>query len=432
MSDNLCSNDIENIIKWMGQQGAASSTFKITLDNNQVEVLKMQSIPFEISKPLEFNNISTESLKHPANFESFIMQKMKTIKGFARLTKEQSCYASQLLKQKFKKKEILPQVPQILHNNFFHKFMKTPPNEPPFIIHTIDKDDHEEGTMEQSLSLILFAMKIGIIVMSPLLEKIDLMRHLHYWLLRWKLNITSNQALAVVLIDWRSDQIILGSQILRTIHTFVKKKWSTMHKFKKTSKIVPSIQVVDDIIFRPGDYVIKMIISPNYGNQTLESMVQKNVLSNIQLKSILKQVLTSLSEAYKQFPNFRHNDLHTQNVILEKRENEWIATIIDFDLSYLGKKYPQNLKAMKWKINDTNTLYDVYFFINCLHFGIDRNEKIKLPIFVKKLRKFINHLAPSQKHMYGIPFTYRLREQEKDFSQSFQEIMKFCINNQIF
>ncbi len=91
------------------------------------------------------------------------------------------------------------------------------------------------------------------------------------------------------------------------------------------------------IVMEHADISLKKFIS---------KYINKDILGYQLFKSILFQVIHTLSTIQKVYPGFKHNDLHTDNVIIS----------IDHDFSY----NPMNMKYIKYTINDEKFIIPYY------------------------------------------------------------------------
>lgn len=138
-----------------------------------------------------------------------------------------------------------------------------------------------------------------------------------------------------------------------------------------------------------------------YANKgSLESVA----LNDSQLKNVIAQVLFRLYVLHKEFPKFRHNDLHTGNVLVnmgaEKRlvndilkinTNGMNCMIHDLGLSYMDKI--PNPKVMGGALKKygifpgNNEMYDVAFFLVSVYYRFKKNTTV---------RTFIEEIVPPE------------------------------------
>ena len=127
-------------------------------------------------------------------------------------------------------------------------------------------------------------------------------------------------------------------------------------------------------------------------------------LNDTQLKNIVAQVLFRLYVLHKDFPKFRHNDLHVGNVLInlgpdKKLRNEILkintgginCMIHDFGLSYFDKipnpRVTGNLLKKYGIFVGNDEMYDVAFFLVSVYLHFKKNITI---------RKFIEEIVPPE------------------------------------
>jgi hypothetical protein len=103
-------------------------------------------------------------------------------------------------------------------------------------------------------------------------------------------------------------------------------------------------------------------------------------------KSIVRLALRSiriLKEMYTKHPNFRHNDLHIDNIMIKNDE----PIIYDFELSNFNGNplFTEDLKVRYGIYPGNNKMYDVHFLLNSL---------CSEPRFSKVIRDKVGHLFP--------------------------------------
>lgn len=141
----------------------------------------------------------------------------------------------------------------------------------------------------------------------------------------------------------------------------------------------------------------------------------------IQWKVILFQVLSVLAVIHKKFPDFRHNDLKANNILIHKiechRNNKFKykingqyyvipnigiqIKITDYDFACIPSLVDNTKVSAKWtdKINikpEQNMYYDLHYFLNTLirkGFLVDLMELDTVP---QELKDFINRVVPEE------------------------------------
>jgi len=102
-------------------------------------------------------------------------------------------------------------------------------------------------------------------------------------------------------------------------------------------------------------------------------------LSDADLLKIIRKVLVTLDRIHATYPEFRHNDLHLDNILMHKGEPK----IADFGWSRL-KKTGTNPAVNTALANGTATKYGI---------GPDTSARYDMHLFLNELRRYITKLA---------------------------------------
>jgi hypothetical protein len=116
------------------------------------------------------------------------------------------------------------------------------------------------------------------------------------------------------------------------------------------------------------------------------------------LQSIITQVLRSLAKIMRKYPEFRHNDLHLDNVLVKQGAWTKYPTVVlaDFGWARLTKKGSNPMVNGAGAANQagigplTSSRYDMHLFLNELQKWIQRNEPERFP----KALDFIYRILP--------------------------------------
>ena len=116
------------------------------------------------------------------------------------------------------------------------------------------------------------------------------------------------------------------------------------------------------------------------------------------IKSVIYQVITTLQAINKKYPNFRHNDLHIENIFIDDEHKNGVRVGIgDFGYATLGNSPVNNEYKQNWGVFKGNhKMYDVHLFLNFLY-----KDRSRLP---KTAIDFIKRIVPG-KYM-GIETTH--------------------------
>jgi hypothetical protein len=116
------------------------------------------------------------------------------------------------------------------------------------------------------------------------------------------------------------------------------------------------------------------------------------------LQSIITQILRSLAKIMRKYPEFRHNDLHLDNVLVKQGAWTKYPTVFlaDFGLARLTKKGSNPMVNGAGAANQagigplTSSRYDMHLFLNELQKWIQRNGPARFP----KALDFIYRILP--------------------------------------
>lgn len=139
---------------------------------------------------------------------------------------------------------------------------------------------------------------------------------------------------------------------------------------------------------------------------TLREWLAKNAekTTDAQLMGIVTRVLRTLYNIMKEFPEFRHNDLHLDNILMNNNE----PLIADFGWARIKKRGTnpavntalENGTAAQYGIGpDTESIYDAYLFLNEM-----RKFAVKASAFPKTLA-FLNKCIPEKYREFSGVYT---------------------------
>jgi tRNA A-37 threonylcarbamoyl transferase component Bud32 len=131
-----------------------------------------------------------------------------------------------------------------------------------------------------------------------------------------------------------------------------------------------------NFITRPIKLKKKYIILKMYKNKSLKHFISRHP-GKLNIPSIINKVKRMIKTIQLKFPLFRHNDLHTGNIIVDGNK----LRLTDFELSRLTGKTPKYMK--EYGITSKhNPHYDIHCFLNSLR-------------RVKKYTKVVDKFLPS-------------------------------------
>jgi len=91
-----------------------------------------------------------------------------------------------------------------------------------------------------------------------------------------------------------------------------------------------------------------------------------------EIKTITFQVLRILHDIHKKYPSFRHHDLHAGNIMVVKKDDKILTTLMDFGLSTMdGLPNPTvdtstTLRSGYGIFRGSDKMYDAHLFLNSL------------------------------------------------------------------
>ena len=127
----------------------------------------------------------------------------------------------------------------------------------------------------------------------------------------------------------------------------------------------------------------------------LEKWFDKHRPSDDMMLRIIKQILTTLHTLMAKYPNFRHNDLHLENIFVSKKRGFLIADFGWARLKAQGTNPAVNTAngtatASYYGVGPkTNSRYDMHLFLNSI-----REKCLKNSGLVPKTLKFLNAVLP--------------------------------------
>ena len=166
----------------------------------------------------------------------------------------------------------------------------------------------------------------------------------------------------------------------------------TKREFNIQKKLyTPKLQIV-----KPLGYVKcqdKYITYSEYFNAgSLSAWLSKVNMKNHPnaMKSIIYQVISTLQTINKKYPDFRHNDLHTDNIFIDDERKKGVRVGIgDFGFATMGSSPVNNEYKTDWGVfKGNNKMYDVHLFLNFLY-----KDRSRLP---KSAIDFIKRVVPSK------------------------------------
>lgn len=109
------------------------------------------------------------------------------------------------------------------------------------------------------------------------------------------------------------------------------------------------------------------------------------------IQSIVAQVIYKLYRIHMKIPTFRHNDLHTGNILVDRRNDGYHAMLGDFGLSCTKSHVNSLVKLGVLKSQgvylNAPVMYDVHFFLSSIHATFGK---------VPEIKKFIGDIFPPE------------------------------------
>jgi serine/threonine protein kinase len=142
------------------------------------------------------------------------------------------------------------------------------------------------------------------------------------------------------------------------------------------------------------NYKKQMIMYTEYAHGgTLKSWLNKmgDRITDKVMADIIRQVITTLKKIYTKYPEFRHNDLHLGNILVDDTGKKVRVMLTDFGLSRLtarGSNPVINSGSYRNSgiSNSTSYKYDAHYFLNAL----DSEIKSGLP----ETKAFLDRMLP--------------------------------------
>ena len=122
------------------------------------------------------------------------------------------------------------------------------------------------------------------------------------------------------------------------------------------------------------DYEDQMIMTTEYAHGgTLKSWLRKMAsrITDKAMADMIRQVISTLKRIHEKYPEFRHNDLHLGNILVDDTKKKPRLMLTDFGLSRLttrGSNPVINSGSYKNSgiSNTTSSKYDMHYFLNAL------------------------------------------------------------------
>ena len=167
----------------------------------------------------------------------------------------------------------------------------------------------------------------------------------------------------------------------------------------------PIFDIMEKVYSKVPDGIVKPICrGKNYiyteyiNGVTLKDYIFSPSSTKRGILKVIYSTLLTLSKLRAKVPGFRHNDLHLENVMVDKtKPNNPRSVIIDFDLSIInkgGKKYDnptynnaeqRSHYKKNWGIYPGNDhRYDAHYFLNCIYGVPDSYLPVGMKNFIRK------------------------------------------------
>jgi serine/threonine protein kinase len=150
-------------------------------------------------------------------------------------------------------------------------------------------------------------------------------------------------------------------------------------KFFDQQRFVPVSAFTDR---RPSifNYSKQMVMYTEYAHGgTLKSWLRKmgDRITDKVMADLIRQVITTLKKIHTKYPEFRHNDLHLGNVLVDDTGKKVRLLLTDFGLSRLTKRGSNPvINSGSYRSsgisNSTSYKYDAHYFLNALDSEIRR------------------------------------------------------------
>jgi serine/threonine protein kinase len=128
------------------------------------------------------------------------------------------------------------------------------------------------------------------------------------------------------------------------------------------------------------DYKKQMVMYTEYAHGgTLKSWLRKmgDRVTDKVMADMIRQVISTLKKIHTKYPEFRHNDLHLGNILVDDTGKKVRYLITDFGLSRLTRRGSNPvINAGSYRssgiTNETSYKYDLHYFLNALDSEITR------------------------------------------------------------
>ena len=128
------------------------------------------------------------------------------------------------------------------------------------------------------------------------------------------------------------------------------------------------------------NYKKQMVMYTDYAHGgTLKSWMRKmgNRITDKVMADLIRQVISTLKTIHAKYPEFRHNDLHLGNILVDDTGKKPRFLITDFGLSRLTKRGSNPvINSGSYRSsgisNTTSSKYDLHYFLNALDSEIKR------------------------------------------------------------
>lgn len=155
--------------------------------------------------------------------------------------------------------------------------------------------------------------------------------------------------------------------------------------------------------------------------QPFDKWLAKDKPNAASLKTTLRKLVNILKTLHKSDPSFRHNDLHTGNVMVVNGE----PRLIDFGLSAINDipnpeiNAPTDLRTEYGIFRGNHKMYDVHFFLNSIFSHIHRS---KTTVEYKSVLEFIKRVLTNK---YLGPSTSRVSNYRLKYNNPHAELPTF-------
>jgi len=207
-------------------------------------------------------------------------------------------------------------------------------------------------------------------------------------------------------------------EIQKTLYKIVQHHIPVPYKLIECKGFVPASDF-NDRNTSMFDYQQQFVMYAEYAHGgTLKEWIRKleNRLTDRDLARMIFQVLSTLRRIYLRYPEFRHNDLHLGNVLVDDTGDFPRLMITDFGLSRLKARGSNPIvNAGNFErvgiSSHTSIKYDMHYFLNSFAYEI---RHMKFP----KTKEFISRMIPKEYLGERTAYVkeYRLRDRAPDSS----------------